>query len=209
MTDRQAEALAAELLERRERDQEGRRAIERNLSDEERREVIDRVGAVDRANTRRMQDIVSRYGWPKAAVIGKRAASAAFLLVQHADRAPAFQAYCLPLLEQAVAAGEASASGFAYLTDRVRVKQNRPQLYGTQYHAARGQDGDRIKTDGGEFTYLPPIVENPDELDARRKAAGLGPWIEYERTMARLQNREPHAAPRAWDGKLPVEAERR
>ncbi len=42
-------------------------------------------------------------------------------------------AQCLLLMEQAVSKGEASAKDYAYLLDRVRMNQGRPQVYGTQF----------------------------------------------------------------------------
>lgn len=204
-----AERIRKELAARVEKDQAVRGKFGLRMTDEERRAIAEEAGTIDRDNTVWMQELVHRYGWPTTAMLGKRGSQNAFLLVQHADQAPAFQAMCLPLLEQAVAAGEASATGFAYLTDRVRVKQQRPQLYGTQYHSAADDKGVSLKNDDGGFVYLTPIVEDPDNLDARRKKAGLGPWSDYEARMASLQGRKPEAQPRKWNGKLPVHPHRR
>jgi hypothetical protein len=196
----EAAALAAELLERRERDQAVRTRDLGSLEPAARARAFDEATAVDEANTARMQEIVRTFGWPTHAMVGAAASDAAFLLVQHADRQPEFQARCLPILRLAAARGEASKSGLAYLTDRVRVKQGRPQLYGTQYHAATG---DHRKT-----RYLPPVVEDPDDLDTRRSAMDLGPWADYEARMAQLHGRDPVDGPRAWNGKLPAAADR-
>lgn len=203
------EDLKEELRERVAKDQEVRGKFGLRMTDAERAAVVEEVRTIDRDNTVRMQELIHRYGWPTNTMLGERGTQDVFLMVQHADRAPAFQAMCLPLLEKAVADGEASASGFAYLTDRVRVKQKRPQLYGTQYLAAADKDGVHLKNEDGSTIYLTPIVEDPDSLDARRKAAGLSPWADYETRMASLHSREAATAPRAWDGKLPVHAERR
>ena len=63
-------------------------------------------------------------------------------------------------------AGQASATGFAYLTDRVRVKQKRPQVYGTQYHAAVDADGNMIQAEGGGFAIA---IEFEDIREADRE----------------------------------------
>ena len=63
--------------------------------------------AADTKNTARMKAIVEEYGWPTMSLIGKRPASSAWLLVQHADRDPLFQMHCLPLLKAAMDEGEA------------------------------------------------------------------------------------------------------
>jgi len=209
MTATIAEELKKELSERVAKDQAVRSKFGLRMTDEERRTIAHEAHTIDRDNTVRMQELIHRYGWPTMSQIGKRGTQNVFLLVQHADMAPAFQAMCLPLLEKAVAAGDASGTGFAYLTDRVRVKQKRPQLYGTQYHAAKGEDGKFVQNEDGSMVYLAPIVEDPDNLDARRKKAGLGPWADYEAQMALLHKREAEKTPRKWNGKLPVDPERR
>jgi hypothetical protein len=203
-----AAALREELLRRRDADQEARSRDYGAMAPEERGAAFAHATGVDRDNTARMKEIVAELGWPTYARVGKEASDAAFLLVQHADHDPEFQAACLPLLEAAMARGEASRPGFAYLTDRVRVRQKRPQIYGTQYHVRELPDGSAVAGKDGRLTYLLPIVESPEDLDAQRAAMGLSPWIEYEHAMAESQGRTPAAAPRAWDGALPVDAQR-
>lgn len=102
----------------------------------------------------------------------------------------------LPLLASAVERGEGSASDLAYLTDRVRVKQSLPQVYGTQYDVARDSTGAITRAPDGRLRYLIPVVVDIEGLDERRAAVGLGPWSEYEQGMAELHGRPPVAAPR-------------
>src|SRR5688500_15386197 len=47
--------------------------------------TIAEISAVDSENTAWLEDMVARHGWPDSSTIGKDGASAAFLLVQHAD----------------------------------------------------------------------------------------------------------------------------
>lgn len=155
----------------------------------------DDISRVDEGNTAWLKDLIDRQGWPDRPRFGDDASTAAFLIVQHADADPQFQAHCLPLLEAAVQRGEVKPSRLAYLTDRVRVKQGRPQLYGTQYNALHGRDG-LVMGDNDEPIYEIPLVEDAANLDARRAAAGLGPWIEYERRMAQQQKRLAVESPR-------------
>jgi hypothetical protein len=54
--------------------------------------------------------------------------------------------------------------------DRVLMYRGEPQIYGTQY---RTQDG---------VTKLWP-VQDPEDLDNRRAALGLGPQREYEASI--------------------------
>lgn len=204
----EATALAAELVERRDRDQAMRTRDLGAMREDDRRRAFAEWGTVDRDNTARMMEVVRDFGWPTYAMLGKPAADAAFLLVQHADHEPTFQEQCLPHLRAAAARAEASKTGVAYLTDRVRVKQGRPQLYGTQYHAVTDASGGAMADAAGKLHYLPPIVEDIEHLDARRASMDLGSWAEYEARMAALQERTPAASPRAWDGRLPVSADK-
>ncbi len=53
----------------------------------------------------------------------------------------------------------------------MRVGEGRPQLYGTQFYA----------DEAGKFGPRP--IEDPDNVDARRKAVGLQPLSEYAREI--------------------------
>lgn len=128
--------------------------------------LMERMRRVDETNTRRMREIVDRNGWPGTDLVGEQGMEAAWLLVQHADRDPEFQARCLELMRDAVTRGTASARNLAYLEDRVRLHQGRPQLYGTQ-----------LEVRGGRLQ--PFQLEDPDHVDERRSAAGLEPLAEY------------------------------
>ncbi|MCA9568577.1 MAG: peptidase dimerization domain-containing protein, partial [Myxococcales bacterium] len=116
---------------------------------------------VDVENTRRLREIVATHGWPTVGVFGKDGSRDAWLLAQHADRDLAFQAEVLALIEPLVASGEVRPRDHAYLYDRVAVAEDRPQRFGTQ-----GQC-----TDAG---WEPFAIEDPDGVDGRRAAAGIG-----------------------------------
>jgi len=154
------EELRTELLARAERDQTARKSLPPALRDERWEQVI---APVDRANTARMREIVATCGWPGYALAGTDGAHAAWLLVQHAPGE--FQEQCLPLLEAAVARGDAAPRDLAYLTDRVLMHRGEPQVYGTQYMIMNGQ-------------LSLWTVRDPDHLDERRAALGLPPEAE-------------------------------
>ncbi|MDF2710480.1 DUF6624 domain-containing protein [Nonomuraea muscovyensis] len=158
--------LHHELLRRMRRDQAVRTCapLSSPWTDEQHAEC----DAVDASNTAFLKRVIAQCGWPGRDLVGEEAAHAAWLLVQHADHDVAFQRSCLPLLEEAAVAGQASWADHAYLVDRVRVAEGRPQVYGTQY----GMHAGRLE--------LQP-VEDPDRLDERRARAGLGPHAEYDR----------------------------
>jgi hypothetical protein len=128
--------------------------------------------AVDRRNTARMREIVARAGWPDKELVGQDGAQAAWLLVQHSDDL-AFQRHCLVLMEQAADRGLVDPAHVAYLTDRVRMKEGRPQLYGTQLREREGR-------------LVPVPVEDEERVDYRRARVGMPPLAEYVKDAARF-----------------------
>lgn len=125
---------------------------------------------VDSDNTRWLGDLLTTLGWPGRSLVGDDGVQAAWLLAQHADRAPSLQRAFLDALRDAVAQGEAFPGHLAYLEDRVRVRAGQPQLYGTQFTVTGG-------------TFGPYPIEDPARLDERRAAAGLQPFADYEARM--------------------------
>ena len=130
---------------------------------------------IDIANTARMKEIVEQIGWPTISKVGEETASAAWLLVQHADHDVVFQEHCLALMA-AAPEGEVKKSDIAYLTDRVRVNKGLPQVYGTQFFRSAQMTA-----------FEPRPVENPEGVNVRRKQMGI------EETLAenteRMNNR--------------------
>jgi Family of unknown function (DUF6624) len=193
----QVDSIRAELVRRGVLDQHYRALDYRSLPESAGQRLMLEGMATDSANTVWLKALVTRVGWPDSVRFGADGARAAFLIVQHADADPAFQAAMLPLLAAAAQRGEIARTELAYLVDRVRVKQGSPQVYGTQYAVQEAADGSALADAYGRLRYLLPIVEDVQHLDARRRAAGLEPWRDYEREMAKVQGRNPASAPRA------------
>ncbi len=156
-------ALRTELDKRVAKDQELRNRANEGGGDQA---LIEQILATDRDNTAWLKQIVSTQGWPPISKIGRDGAQNAWLLVQHADLDPAFQEQVLALMRTAVAKGEASGANLAYLTDRVRVAQDKPQVYGTQFHEVDG-------------VLEPRPIEDVAHVDERRAGVGLGTMQEY------------------------------
>jgi hypothetical protein len=147
--------LLKELLERRDADQAARSALVGG------QEGFVRVLQIDDANAAWLSEVVDTMGWPGRTLVGDEGAHAAWLLAQHADRYPLLQRRCFKLLEEAVAAGDASPTDLAYLTDRVLLASGKPQTYGTQMTA---QDG----------RFIAARLRDPETVDDRRASVGLG-----------------------------------
>jgi hypothetical protein len=154
--------LCAELLWMAHRDQTARKA----WFDSTKSHTVENLKhfiQIDLSNTRRMKQIISQFGWPGQSMVGERGCEAAWLLIQHADHDPPFQKQCFILLERAVENNDAPASLLAYLTDRIRVHEGKPQVYGTQLHA----------------NLKPFPIEDETHVDERRMKAGLQPLADY------------------------------
>ncbi|WP_162176574.1 DUF6624 domain-containing protein [Deinococcus frigens] len=86
---------------------------------------------VDAESTAWLQTTLRQFGWPSTNRADAELAFNAWLLAQHADAKTALQACILDLIVQQKST-QSEDRNFAYLTDRVRLAQNLPQLYGTQ-----------------------------------------------------------------------------
>jgi len=123
-------------------------------------------------NTAWLKQVLAEKGWPTISTVGRDGAAAAWLIVQHSDRDPAFQSDALALMAVAVENNEAEPGKFALLTDRVRVAQGKPQRYGTQF------------TQNAAGTFVMRPVEDLQGLDARRRKMGLPTLAQYKQQLA-------------------------
>lgn len=159
--------LKAELEEIYTNDQKGRRDLSSyDPSSQEYKELWKTISKSDSANLNKVTYILDHYGWLSLEEVGRNGNSALFLVVQHADLAT--QIKYLPLLEEAVKTGKASASNFALLKDRVLVRLGKRQVYGSQI-------GRNNRTG---LNYVLPI-EDPENVDKRRAELGLTLMKEY------------------------------
>lgn len=74
----------------------------------------------------------------------------------------------------------------AMLEDRIRMFEGRPQIYGSQF-----QPDENGKT-------VPYPIENPGQVDERRRAVGLPPLQEKWAELKEQAAREKTPLPRDW-----------
>ncbi|MBK7844514.1 MAG: hypothetical protein IPJ71_12615 [Bdellovibrionales bacterium] len=127
---------------------------------------------VDTTNTNDLKELIKTYDWFRITDFDKTADQNAWLLVQHADHDPVFQKETLSKLEKLYKSGDTNPQNYAYLVDRVAASWNditkrQLQLYGTQ--------GTCVAP--GKWEPIP--MEEPANVDARRKEVGLGPHKDY------------------------------
>ena len=127
---------------------------------------LSRMTAIDCSNTAWLKTQLKEIRWFDIPTYGAEADTAAWALVQHADREPDFQRHMLKELE-ALPPGKTDRKRVGYLWDRVAIADKRLQRYGTQ----------GLCTDKG--TWKPYEVEDPEHLDERRTQLGMKPIAEH------------------------------
>ncbi|MEO9485112.1 MAG: DUF6624 domain-containing protein [Ekhidna sp.] len=201
--------IAKELKQMRDEDQKLRNkwvSMHRKgkTESEKFKELTVRAIAADRANTARLREIIAKHGWPTYDLVGPGPSNNAWLIVQHADRNPLFQAKCLPLLKEAVDNEQANPSNYAYLYDRVRVSLGEKQLYATQSWTNNGlekgsyypiDDESNVQNRREEMSVSRTAVENaqsmgfqytvPTPEEAQQRAEQLA--ISYQKNIAKAK----------------------
>ncbi|MES2703982.1 MAG: DUF6624 domain-containing protein [Bacteroidota bacterium] len=122
------------------------------------------IDAADAANLIKTKGILSKYGWLGPKEVGDDAHTAIFLVIQHADLAT--QKKYLPMFREGVTNKNGDPAYLAMLEDRVAIGSGEKQIYGSQ-----------VKCSGDKCSVSP--LEDPDNVDKRRQAVGLGPLAEY------------------------------
>jgi len=120
----------------------------------------------DSINLLKVTAILDEKGWVGPDKIGGQANQALFLVIQHSNLAT--QQKYLPMMREAVKNKNASGSSLALLEDRVALGEGRKQVYGSQIGRNK---------ESGKYYVLP--LEDPDHVDERRAAVGLGPLADY------------------------------
>ena len=165
------EAVVREVLAMEQADQRVRETVASLLSATDpdtaayRRAAMEQE-SVDRANTTRLKEIIREHGWPTKAEVGSPAATAAFLIVQHADHDLPFQKEYLTFVQEEFQKGQAPGDAVALLTDVIRITEGQRQLFGTQ-----------ITIVDGKLVVHP--IEDEAQVDQRRAALKLGTLAEY------------------------------
>lgn len=125
-----------------------------------------RQSRADQENVKQLIQYVESNGWPSPSIVGEKAATAAFLVLQHADLQ--VQQKLLPLLRASAANNEFKPHRLAMLEDRIAVRTGKAQLYGTQV----------VRNPTTGVFYFSPIADEAN-VDKRRDAVGLEPLAEY------------------------------
>jgi hypothetical protein len=133
--------------------------------------IKDRIAETDRQNLVLVDAILAKYGWPTKAMASAIGANAAWGVIQHADLDT--QKRYLDLMTKAADAGDLGWALLATTIDRIRVREGKPQIYGSQFHEVNGES-------------VPYPIEDEANVDARRAKVGLQPLAEYAKALREM-----------------------
>ncbi|MBK7969905.1 MAG: hypothetical protein IPK08_13710 [Bacteroidetes bacterium] len=133
-------------------------------------------------NANILNDIIDAIGYPTFDKVGKEASDATWLIIQHSIGQPEFMRKCAELLENTVRENKADVKSLAFLTDRIAVLEEKPQLYGTQF-------------DWDKFGNLSPNpFDDLNKVNERRKLIGLN-TIEEQTEIIRARVKSENQSP--------------
>lgn len=162
------ETMKLDLKDRYVKDQ---KAQEYDLKKVERKEYSDSMDMEFTKLCDRNALVVKKYfqehGYPGIKENGKEASLQFWLLVQHADNDVAFQKKVLKAMKKELQSNNVNIRNYAYLYDRVKKNENKPQLYGTQ------MVWDSM---GVHFPYK---LKYPEKINQLRAEMELEPIEEY------------------------------
>lgn len=118
--------------------------------------------ALDQKNSEELKKIIAEIGWPGKSKVGSNASLAAWVIVQHADHDVAFQKNCLELMRQEP---DVQKSDIAFLTDRIMIKEQAYQLYGTQLRKVNGKYESWPIINPEQIIHRRIEMEIPDDLE--------------------------------------------
>jgi len=117
-------------------------------------------------NFKKMDSLIMHYGWPTYSTVGKLAADAPLLIINHHE-SDAIRIKYLDKIKNACITSEGSCMEYAKIQDRILVNNNQPQIYGMQFRY-------------NDQRVLEPFpIENPEFVDQRRLKIGLEPLKYY------------------------------
>lgn len=124
---------------------------------------------------KRLSKIFKQNGFVGIDKVGAEGSKNFWLMVQHSDHNPDFQKEVLEKMKIEVDKGNADASNYGLLVDRVKLNTGQAQIYGTQvtYNMHTGQ-------------AYPKKLADSITVNERRKSIGLEPLEIYLNDMSKM-----------------------
>ena len=163
-------ALRDELLQMRDRDQAVREKCANGTAEQQGKCLIDSADEADRPNTKRINEIFNKSGFPVVSQVGSDGVKAYVLIMQHSGDIE-LRNKSRKGMKRAFKDKVLSANEYTNFVDRLLVDQGRRQIYGANFTSRDGK------------LVMSP-VKDPKNLDKRRKAIGLPPIAEYAKILS-------------------------
>jgi len=128
------------------------------------------VAERDSLNIQKIENIISKYGYPGKTLVGEPTNQAAWYVIQHSTKIEKY----LPLIKEAGENKEIPFTWVAMMEDRYLMNENKEQIYGTQ------GKGEMTKDKDGKQVFINFVwpVKDLKNVNKRRKEAGFDSTIE-------------------------------
>ena len=127
--------------------------------------LSENIERIDKENIAVIDSLLQQ-GLPKG--LSEESYKTIWIVIDHASLEK--QVQHLSIIEKMSSEGLIEVDNYAILFDRIAMKQNRPQRYGSQ--------SVQFGTPGNMHLYIWP-VENAESLDSLRETVGMGPILKY------------------------------
>ena len=127
--------------------------------------LSENIERIDKENIAVIDSLLQQ-GLPKG--LSEESYKTIWIVIDHASLEK--QVQYLSIIEKMSSEGLIEVDNYAILFDRIAMKQNRPQRYGSQ--------SVQFGTPGNMHLYIWP-VENAESLDSLRETVGMGPILKY------------------------------
>ena len=146
------------------------------------------MDSIDMKDQIYVSNILDNYGWPEN--LSDSANNAIFLVIDHSDKC--YQEKYFKMVKEKADQGVVSKSDAATLEDRILMRSNKPQKYGTQTKMDIAYNGTE------KVIYMWP-VEDPENVDELRISVGLPPINTYIQKVEEMSQMKV-----IWDKNLSV-----
>lgn len=128
------------------------------------------VAEHDSLNIQKIENIISKYGYPGKTLVGEPTNKAAWYVIQHSTKIGKY----LPLIKEAGKKKEIPFTWVAMMEDRYLMNENKEQIYGTQ------GKGEMTKDKDGKEVFISFVwpVKDLQNVNKRRKKAGFDSTFE-------------------------------
>jgi hypothetical protein len=117
-------------------------------------------------NQNELEKLIAAKGWPRIKDVGREAAMAAYLVIQHSNSE--LQKKYLPTVKKICDEKELPWERYALMYDRSQFNENKPQRYGTHTKYNESTNSEELYP-----------LEDESKVDEWRKEIGLQPLAEY------------------------------